>query len=348
MQPRKSGGSFTPIYESSSSGKNFASVNAGNPKKLKAPKLCNTLLGVVQKPNNRAGRGRGWNDQRAVCAGLPGLCMGRASSIQLQGPLGREELQRVAGHDPDSYSPAHEARVFQPGEKTSVCVCVCRGRCKNELQLPGCHFLLQALLRTATQTGTARQGHIRMQQNMVFCNTGCNRHGLFPAPATLRLPQCSAPICRNTPVLCRTCSQKSWSSTGQLRLGGFLHLPRPDACGGASEQIPDAALFDRRVLPEAEQIAGDSGRGGLVILERSWHRFLLFTPKPIQLTRRLSLVKPPGHQSLEEQHQFSHTLPCEDIFETKSRPYHVQNVAMVCLNGNWSKRAVLQLCKAVR
>ena len=36
--PRTSGASFTPIFESSSNGKNFASVNAGNPKKLKASK----------------------------------------------------------------------------------------------------------------------------------------------------------------------------------------------------------------------------------------------------------------------------------------------------------------------
>ncbi|CAE7366367.1 DSPTP1B [Symbiodinium natans] len=141
----KSGGSFTPIYESSSSGKNFASVNAGNPKKLKVG-------------------GGTINGQFA------------------------QELQRVAGHDPDSYSPAHEA-----------------------------------LLRTATQTGTAR-------------------HGLFPAPATLRLPQCLE--------------------------ASFIYLGRTPV--------------------EAEQIAGDSGRGGLVIL---------------------------------------------DIFETKSRPYHVQNVAMVYTVG---------------
>ncbi|CAE7948521.1 DUSP19 [Symbiodinium sp. KB8] len=143
--PKTSGASFTPIFESSSNGKNFASVNAGNPKKLKVG-------------------GGTINGQFA------------------------QELHRVAGHDPDSYSPAHEA-----------------------------------LLRVAVQAGTAR-------------------HGLVQAPASLRLPPC----------------------------------------------LEAAFIYLGRTLPEAEQIAGDSGRGGLVIL---------------------------------------------DIFETKSRPYHDQNVAMVYTVG---------------
>ncbi|CAE7040407.1 DUSP19 [Symbiodinium sp. CCMP2592] len=140
-----SGASFTPIFESSSGGKNFASVNAGNPKKLKVG-------------------GGTINGQFA------------------------QELRRVAGHDPDSYSPAHEA-----------------------------------LLRVAAQAGTAR-------------------HGLVQAPASLRLPPC----------------------------------------------LEAAFIYLGRTPPEAEQVAGDSGRGGLVIL---------------------------------------------DIFETKSRPYHDQNVAMVYTVG---------------
>ncbi|CAE7738324.1 DSPTP1B [Symbiodinium necroappetens] len=145
LQLMTSGASFTPIFESSSNGKNFASVNAGNPKKLKVG-------------------GGTINGQFA------------------------QELHRVAGHDPDSYSPAHEA-----------------------------------LLRVAVQAGTAR-------------------HGLVQAPASLRLPPC----------------------------------------------LEAAFIYLGRTLPEAEQIAGDSGRGGLVIL---------------------------------------------DIFETKSRPYHDQNVAMVYTVG---------------
>ncbi|CAE7745886.1 Dusp19 [Symbiodinium pilosum] len=144
VSTRKSGGSFTAIYESASAGKNFASVNAGNPKKLKVG-------------------GGTINGQFA------------------------QELQKVAGHDPDSYSPAHEA-----------------------------------LLRVATQAGA--------------------RHGLIPAPATLRLPSCLE--------------------------AAYIYLGRTPA--------------------EAEQIAGDSGRGGLVIL---------------------------------------------DMFESKSRPYHEQNVAMVYTVG---------------
>eukprot|EP00439_Symbiodinium_sp_Y106_P020385 s171_g2.t1 len=143
--PKTSGASFTPIFESSSGGKNFASVNAGNPKKLKVG-------------------GGTINGQFA------------------------QELRRVAGHDPDSYSPAHEA-----------------------------------LLRVAAQAGVAR-------------------HGLVQAPASLRLPPC----------------------------------------------LEAAFIYLGRTPPEAEQVAGDSGRGGLVIL---------------------------------------------DIFETKSRPYHDQNVAMVYTVG---------------